>query len=178
MEKDKGNLRSISAILIVFVTLIIGIALIADISSLTNKSTSLTSYTETIDLSSARLAGGTINETYDYILTNAVYSSWRADISDCLVETVSYTNQTGAVVVADTDYTFTSTTAVFNVLNTESMNDAASNTTAVTYNYCDDNYQSGWGATVLKLVPGFFALALLGAALFFLTDRFKDSGVF
>ena len=61
------------------------------------------------------------------------------------------------------DYTFTPSTGIIVFNNTDNVNGSVSNTTLATYQYCNSNYLTqGWTRTILNLVPGFFALALLG----------------
>ena len=61
------------------------------------------------------------------------------------------------------DYTFTESTGVIVFNNTANVNLSTSNLTTATYQYCESDYLTqGWNRTILNLVPGFFALALLG----------------
>ena len=44
--------------------------------------------------------------------------------------------------------------------------------------YCGDLYNAtSWGATVLKLVPGFFALGILGIGIAVTYGSLRDAGV-
>jgi hypothetical protein len=50
--------------------------------------------------------------------------------------------------------------------NTLALNSSASNTTTAMYAYCPNEYIGSWAKTVMNLIPGFFALALLGAGIY------------
>lgn len=162
----------------VFVILIIGTVLLGVIATQEQEATQLAYATETVNLAPARLAGGAINSTYYFHLTNGCpFSTWRADQgSACYINNLGVKNSTGGTLVDPTNYVFVSNGAVctgansgdIRFTNTLSVNNSASNTTTVSYSYCPDAYLTqSWARTVLDLMPGFFAIGLLGAALMF-----------
>lgn len=242
----------IQKLVIAFVMIIIGLAFVGQISTLTTDVTLRSTATDTVDISSARLAGsGTvINEiaflnntrytlsnysltggfvgtivlvqnrtdgtdipetnytyasgviynstkvSYDNVSINYTYTysyingsvkiptssfmtyrpsrNYLTDLSDCVITTseVVFKNESGSV-QPSTAYTFNSdgsgTIGSLQVKNVVSLNGTTSNTTSIVYNYCPTDYVSSWGGTILNLVPGFFALALLaiGVGLFY-----------
>jgi hypothetical protein len=66
--------------------------------------------------------------------------------------------------------------------NTASTNSTGATCTSPTQLGCTDNghalyLSSGWGATVLKLVPGFFALGILGIGIAVTYSSLREAGV-
>jgi hypothetical protein len=62
----------------------------------------------------------------------------------------------------------------------QSVNSTGSTCTAVTQAGCDHSalyLVSSWGATVLKMVPGFFALGLLGIGIAVTYSSLREAGV-
>jgi len=63
-------------------------------------------------------------------------------------------------------------------LNTTTTNNSMGNTTYFDYTYCADGYMNiAWGRTILNLVAGFFALALLGASVGIFYSIGRDTGI-
>ncbi len=61
-----------------------------------------------------------------------------------------------------------------------SANSSGTECTATTIPGCEDAHlyiSSGWGATVLKLVPGFFALAILGIGVAVTYTALRQAGI-
>jgi len=61
-----------------------------------------------------------------------------------------------------------------------SVNSTGSTCTAVTQAGCENSalyLSSSWGATVLKLVPGFFALGILGIGIAVTYSSLRQAGV-
>jgi hypothetical protein len=100
-------------------------------------------------------------------------TGWKA--YDCPINTIVLTNGT-TVLVQNTDYTYTSA-AQINLLASATNNFTTGNNYKASYNYCGDSYISGWGGTVLNLVPGFFALALLIFSVGMFYSLAKDAGI-
>ena len=64
------------------------------------------------------------------------------------------------------------------MLNTTDTRRGDFNDTYISYAYCGDNYlNSAWGRTVLNLVAGFFALALLGIGIGTFYSIAKDANI-
>ena len=109
-----------------------------------------------------KIQNGAINTSKALTIANAP-SGWKVD--DCPIENFGLWNQTGAKMTSATDYTFTASNGQVLLLNTKSLNSSTSNTTTISYEYCGDDYMTeSWARNSNELVPGFFALALLGVA--------------
>jgi len=120
---------------------------------------------------------GTINATYPIAtLANAVYTG-KQGYSECLVSTIVYKNQSGATLTDPTNYVFVMDVATLTLRPSVGINNSKFNTTTATYSYCADGYVGGWAQTTLRLVPGFFALALFGVALFVMYNVLQKEGI-
>ena len=170
---------NVSKIIIVFFMVIVGLSLIAAIANNSNAVTSLTDIVdESIDLSTARdEAGNGINITSsNYTIAN-VPTGWKT--TECVVTGVTFGNATADWVLA-TDYNFYTSTGILQVLNstitgTESI---GTNDTFLDYTFCPDGYITiAWGRSIINLVAGFFALAILGIGLGLFYSVFKDTGM-
>jgi len=120
---------------------------------------------------------GAVNNSIRFTLTNAIYDGFRTDLSECEVTSITLKNQTGTALTPTTDYTFTADTAILTLNNVNALNSSSSNTTTAVYSYCADDYVGGWARTITNMVPGFFALALLGAAIFVIYIIMKREGL-
>ena len=153
-----------------FVALIIGISLIGIIASTGNNITNTINISgETVDYTSAVQVNGTINSSVEFTIAN-VPTTWR--ITGCPIVGITLYNSTSSLTVVD--YTFTASTGIITFNNSANVNGSASNTTSATYQYCDNEYLTqGWNRTIINLVPGFFAIALMGIGigLFFAIGR-------
>ena len=166
---------SISMLVGAFVALIVGISLIGVIAlegnDMTNK---ITISEETIDYTTARGINGTINESIEYTIAN-IPSGWR--VTGCPTTSFDLYNDSGSLTLT-TDYLFTASTGVITFKNTDNVNGTATNTTLATYQYCDSEYLTqGWNRTIINLVPGFFALALMGIGIGLFYGVMKREGV-
>lgn len=117
----------------------------------------------------------TVNESYEYTLTNAVTQSWQDLYSECPVTSVTVSNATTPFTVT-TDYVFTSGTGILTFVNSTAVR-GSPNTLTATYDYCATGYFGGWANSVLVLVPGFFAIALLGIGVWFVYGVMKEYGI-
>jgi hypothetical protein len=167
--------NNLGLLLASFVMIILGASFIGVVASTEQLVTTQKSvFNESIDISAARLALNDIDSDYAFTVKQA-YSrdtNWReaSGGTDCDITVVSYI--TNITLTEDTDYTL-STNGTLKVLNTTltgGNHAPRSNTTQIAYYYCGDDYLTeGWTRTILNLVPGFFALALMavGIALFY-----------
>ncbi len=171
--------NSVSKIIIGFFMIIIGIVLIASVSNASELVTSQRDIVnETIDLSTARdNEGNGINITSsNYTLAN-VPIGWKT--TECPVTAILYGNETADWVVT-TDYNIYPASGILQILNstitgTESI---GTNSTFVDYTYCADGYLTeGWSRSIMNLVAGFFALAILGLGLGLFYSVAKDAGI-
>ena len=157
----------INKLILAFVILIVGVVLISPLASSVWDITSKTSTTDTIDVSSARLPGNNIDNTVTFTVSNPPISD------ECPLTDYSISNSS-TTFIETTDYVFTASDGTFILENSTNWIDNPENATLVTYVYCSDGYiYSGWGNTILNLVPGFFALAILlvSVALFYSISR-------
>lgn len=171
---------NISKIIISFFMIVVGVVLI---TSVANSSDAVTSkidiVNETFDISDARNLSGTtfaLNYSVDLNIANSP-TSWK--ITDCPVSSFSMINQSGEAMADTTDYDIDESTGTLNFYNTLIANmTGTSNTTYASYTYCPDDYLNiAWGRSVINLVAGFFAMAILliGLGLFYSVAR--DTGM-
>lgn len=173
-----ADLGTSGKLILAFVTLLIGAVLISSIAS---EGQDKTTFASTGDESHALdITGATataVNTTAVYTVTNAP-AGW--EVQDCPISSVVITNATGGGTLTETiDYTLTASSGSFVLKDTAATDKyigyTPANTTYVDYRYCSDDYMnSGWGRTVINLVPGFFALAILGASLLLFYSVAKD----
>lgn len=162
-----------------FVTLLLGAVLISTIATNTLGVTTYDVATnEAVAITGDSSDGGSVNTTENLQLT---YRPTGWEIQDCPLSSVTVRNGSdGTALTVDTDYeinlnygnfTLKNTTASIGVLG-------ADNNTYVTYSYCASDYMNlSWGRTLLNLIAGFFALALLGAAVGLFYSVGKDTGI-
>jgi len=170
--------NTVQKLILGFLVLIVGLALIGSVASngllVTTKTTV---YNEVIDVSSARDIGGdlSINETLSNFTVTNVPSGWK--VYDCPITQLAYGNDSVTLTLT-TDYEVFPVQGVIHVLNTTDTNHSLGNTTYFDYTYCADGYINiAWGRTILNLVAGFFALALLGASVGIFYSIGKDTGI-
>ena len=171
-----------------FVVLLIGLVLIAVVSETTLTATQKTQTTETINVAPARFGSNDMAVNYSFHLANSCPSTpsdWRKDYSDCAISGVLVTN-TSDTLVDNTDYYVNTScdsksgvvTGDLHFINA-TWQPRAGNLTSVTYSYCADGYMTtGWANTVLKMVPGFFALAIFLGAMVLAMYLLKRGGMF
>ena len=164
-----------------FVTLIIGIALLGVVatqgSEVVDKDFILN---ETFDLTDFRLPANytMMNESHTEDLANA-YGSTDWQWNDCSIVVTLLAFPNGTALTVTNDYSVTVNGVVSMVNSSLFYEDAmAPNTTLVTYTHCQDDYISlGWGRSVITMIPGFFALALLMVSIALFYSIAKDTGV-
>ena len=165
-------------IVLAFFMVILGLVLIAVVANSSDLVTGKVDVTdEAIDISSARFEGSTsINITAsNFTITNSP-SGWK--ITECPIASVTWGNATDDFTDA-TDYNFYTASGILQILNTTTTGeDSVINDTFIDYVYCPDYYLTeGWSRSVLNLVAGFFALALLGIGLGLFYSIAKDAGI-
>lgn len=173
-----------------FIALLIGIVLISTIASQSNIVTEKTSvYDETFNLFSSacyNVTGnplGQVNGTEDancnLTLANVPTIQWKMD--DCPLASVVVTNASGNVLTLNIDYLLFTSTGIVQMLNsTLTQGDylGPTNTTLIDYQYCADGYlNASWGRSVLDLVAGFFAIALLLISVGLFYQVMKNEGL-
>ena len=170
--------KSISMLIGAFVALIIGVSLVGVIAAEGNDITNKIIISgETIDYTDAVLdATGEINTTKEITIdSDNIPDGWR--VTGCPIGSFDLYNDSGSLTLT-TDYTFTASTGVILFKNTANINDSLTNETTATYIYCDDAYLTqGWNRTIIDLVPGFFALALMGIGVGLFYSVMKNEGI-
>lgn len=172
-------MKSTSKLIAAFVTLMIGAVFIGTISSEAN---TVTGYTNVGNESIAMNTTGFthINTNHVYTITHAP-SGWQKQES-CIPKDFAIKNSTGHVLTKDTDYVVYLSNGTFSLKDTTATNDSdqlyPTNYTWVDYNYCANTYlNSSWGRTVLNLVGGFFAIALMIISVGLFYSVGKDAGI-
>ncbi len=175
--------KNVNYLVLAFVFLIIGVALIGTIASeINNRTDKVVIVDESKDLTGCVVAiGGDllfgVDETAaacNITVTNAP-TSWK--IAECPLTSVTVGN--ASLDFTDgTEYNLLASSGVIQMLNVTATQKGYVNTTLVDYTYCADDYlNSGWGRSVLLTVPGFFALALLGVALWLFYAVFRSANL-
>lgn len=167
--------NSVAKLIAAFVMLIVGVSLISVVATQSNTVTDVGGASTAVDLSSARLAAGDINNTYVFTLNT--HPSWRADYSECIPTTLEVTNASGFLLTATTDYTFTSATGALSFENSTDVR-GSTNTTAAAYAYCQDTYMPlSWGRVALNTTMGLFAIGLMIGAVALGMSVFREYGI-
>ena len=175
--------KNVNYLVMAFVFLIVGVALIGTVASEVNSKAAKTLvYDEADDMSACMVdlggsIGFSVNESAsacNLTVTNAP-SGWKSD--DCPLTGVALGNAT-LDWTSGTDYQVVTTTGVIALKNTTATQNGYANSTQVDYAYCADGYlNSSWGRSVLLTLPGFFALALLGVSLWLFYTVFRNTGI-
>jgi len=185
MAEKNNNLLGMA--IMMAVAILLGVILIQIIADLTADKVQLVQQTDTLTLVKVGATEAN-NVTYEYQLS-ALDDPWRADFSECSKSTLAtgtniiIYNSTGAEMTENGACTDTtneyyiiegqSTLLICNVENTNH-----STTMTVEYNTCPSSeYVGGWAQTIFKLIPGFFALALLISAAFLIFRILKKEGI-
>jgi len=174
----KGS--STSQLITAFILLIVGVGLLTTIATSTAEKTEMIEIRgEKIDLSVFRNAGDSqINETVEANTANVyVTTDWQYD-GACEFASVVFRNATNATATVTTDYIFNTSVGSYKLVNTTTFNVGTYNVSYVDYDYCEDNYLPvSWNRSVINLVPGFFALALLLIAVALFYNVMKQEGI-
>ena len=167
------------------VAILLGVILIQIIADQTVSKVQLVPQTDTFTL--VRQGATThINETYVYRLSK-VDDAWRADISECskakIIDPTSGTtgnlrlyNSSGGIIDNGEEYIVVTGVNSVKFKDADDINGTGTTATA-TYRTCPTEYVSGWGSTIVRLVPGFFAIAILLGAAFVIFYILKREGV-
>jgi len=167
------------------VALIIGIVLIGSIATGTLAVTDKRIvYDEAFDLVTLtcvnETGGGIYNSTFAPCNLTVAYAptagTWKQ--TDCPISSVVVTNTsagTYAALTAGTDYLLFASAGIIDMENTTATQ-TFTNNTYITYEYCGDDYiNQAWGRSLLNMVAGFFALAVLGVGLALFYSVYKDA---
>ncbi len=169
-----GQATMLSALLLLFVGTIVVLAIIPEMASNIQKMKArLSVVNESIDIGPARVADGTINESYAFSVANAPKDSgdWRASDGDvdCPLSDFSILNATGSAFTENTDYIVDLAEGNFTLKYTAATNQSGSiNQTYVSYSYCDAGYiTDSAGRSIVSLILVFAALGLVGFAVYY-----------
>jgi len=170
------SLGTTGKLILAFVTLLLGAVLISSIAAEGLDKTSKDAIVN--EAHEFTVVAGNVSESTVYTVTNAP-TSWKT--ADCPLTSFAIKNASGGTALTiTTDYVPSLSAGTFTLVNstaTEAMVVSANptNLTYVDYTYCPENYMNlTWGRTIINLVPGFFALAILGASLLLFYSVAKD----
>lgn len=184
--------KTIGILLATAIAVLVGVILINIVSESTVTKTNQIYVTDTINISGARIDSNDINESYFFHLTKGCpmkAGGWRTDYhTACALTAGLVTNgsSAGGVFEGTTDYilytdndecTGNVTGGDLSLVNSSHMYFSNPNITYVTYGYCSDEYLGGFSGTMLDLVPGFFAIALLVGSAFIFFWIMKNEGI-
>jgi len=171
---------SVGEIVMIFVAVIFGIAMLTQVINTQSIVTNLQSVTdESVDLGAGCYAfniSGTelweVNESDPdcNITVSQWYSDWRASEPQCYLSGVVVTNSTGTLTLTeDTDYIVHESEGIIQFLNTAKTNSNSlkDNVTKIDYNYCGEGYNKDSSSrSIAKLWGVFGALIIAAAALY------------
>jgi len=170
-------------LVLAFVTLLLGVVLIGVIATQQLAVTDRTAITSEVHNVLPTIATGRnssdINATITYTLTNAPTGWQLAD--SCPVTNFALANSSGTAFTDTTDYVVDLDAGTYTLVNSATAIatlPVANNNTYASYQYCADDYMNlSWGRTVINLIAGFFAIALLMTALGLFYSIAKDTGM-
>ena len=166
-------MEATNKLILAFITLIVGLVFISQISILGNSATSKTSVADESHTIVKNVTD--INTTYVYTINNPP-TGWKT--TDCPITSVTLSNSSGTAFTITTDYIFNAANGTFLLKNSSAVLLTADNLTYVDYIYCTDDYLNlSWGRTFINLIPGFFALALLLVSIGLFWSVAKDYGI-
>lgn len=176
MEK---NSPVIGIIISVFIAILLGVVMLSISADQVNDITGLVSNTDSAAVMTF-VAAGTINEVTEYTVTNAP-TGWKvqsASDGGCALTNFVLSNASGTALTLTTDYIVDLQYGTYTMVNTTATADlGATNTTIASYTNCPDGYQTSFGGTVLNMVPGFFALAILVSVAFLIFWILRREGI-
>lgn len=158
VEKQKGTAGYITA----FITVILALAFIVAIASLTQTRVDKTTVTDEIIVGTTAKVGPHFNESVNLGPVVNYPTSW--EVEDCPLTNIVVTNYSGTALTVTTDYTLSTTTGILNLKNSTATQAGfvADNRTLIDYTYCGEGYvNSSWGRTILNTNVGLYAIAIL-----------------
>jgi hypothetical protein len=186
---EKGN-NTIGLLIGAFVCLFLGLALIGVVADQANKATDLSNTVQTVTLvkgNGAAVNGNNI--TIDYTITGLAGSNTGVQsFGECSLDTLGTVsnilvfNTTGSEQMDNgvcssltNDFYYIEGENTIKLCNSVTMNQ--SSTVQLRYRNCPNDYVGGWAGNMLVLVPGFFALALLGCSIALFYSVAKLNGI-
>lgn len=165
---NKKAQMSLGIIIVAFMGIIVGLALLNASAAEVSISTTKAEITdETTNLSvSCYTAADEVNETEpncNITVTNAP-EGWK--ITECPIENVVVSNNTGTALTLNTDYNLFASTGIIQMLDTVDTNATGlGENVLIDYDYCRDGYNTQASSrTIINLVLLFLAIALMAFA--------------
>jgi len=167
--------KNITILIAAFLAIIVGISLIGVVATESNAKVDLVNVSgESIDYSATREAETGAVDTTAVLIANPP-TGWR--ITECPITNFVLYNDSGSLTNV-ADYVFTASTGSIAFNNTANVNTSLTNTTTATYTYCTADYLTqSWQRTIISLVPGFFALALMAIGVGLFYKVLKEEGI-
>jgi hypothetical protein len=174
--------KNLNLLILGFLTLIVGIALISTVStSVLDRTSKDVVVDEAYNLTGVGCYQvGQVNGTTDVNCNiTVVYAPTGWETSDCPLTSVVVSNTGGTALTLNTDYRLFAYNGIVQMLNTSATNlTNMGNNVLIDYTNCPADYlDSDFGRSVTNLVPGFFALALLGISLLIFYTIAKNEGI-
>ena len=164
-------------LILAFVTLLLGIVLITVIATQTNTVTSAVYVpNESMNIASARLVGNQINNSKQFNVSNPGLQ----DAGGIVTNSIVIINASGANLAGNFTVNYNVYPELINFTNSTYMisGGGLNNQTYVSYSYYPSSYMTNtFGNTVITLIPGFFAIALLMISLGLFYSVAKDAGI-
>ena len=105
-------------------------------------------------------------------------TGWKADSTDgCALTNFVLANSTGTALTVTTDYVVDLAAGTYYLTNSTTVQALGDNVTDASYSYCPDGYQTGFSATSIKLIIGFFALAIMVSVAFLIFYILRREGI-
>lgn len=161
----KAQTAGLGEMMLIFVAVIIGLALIGQVIDTQSQVTEKQSVdNQSIDVSSAYVGDNEVNESINFTIYSQ--SDWKQ--SECPLTSVALRNGAGTSLAEDTDYTLYANQGVFSLLNTsKTVPQTSLNLTYADYSHCEDGYNTDASSRgVARLWSIFGALIILSAAIY------------
>ena len=170
----KGQTSSVGEIVIIFMAMIVGLALIGTIINIQHETTNtLAISNESTNLSIACWSSGAVNvsDVDCNITADNWYSSgdWRENYSTCYLGSVSVSNGTGSALSLNTDYKLFSNLGIIQILDTVKTNSTGNSNGIILmdYNYCGSGYNKDSSARGIAGLWTLFAALIIVSAGFY-----------
>ena len=152
---------TLGVLIVMFLGIIVTLAILPEIAVNTKIiSSQIPTINDSIDISAARNASGTINNLQQFNVTNE-NTGWRITEGECAISSYTFANASGTAYTLDTDYKFSTAYGNFTLINTTTVF-GSTNITKITYSYCGFGYStSGATRSMINIVLIFVALGLV-----------------
>lgn len=167
--------NNITLLIAAFVALLIGVSLLSIIAQEGNsvRETVNVLNDSTINIAGFREdAGGGCNDSIAPVAIANPPTDWRTELEyGCQISNFVISTGNGTALTNGTHYVFYPNNGTWHCINTVEAADVwnltnTHNTTEANYTYCPDGYLvQNWSRTMIGIVPGFFAIALIAVAI-------------